>query len=391
MNVYLDNQATTRADPRVVEVMLPYFTQEYGNASSRSHDLGRRAAEAVEHARGQVAELIGAAPREIVFTSGATESNNLALKGATSMLRNRGGHIVTVVTEHKAVLDPCRRLESWGLRITYLPVDSNGLIEMGRLEESLTDETVLVSVMAANNEIGVLQPIGEIGQLCKARGILFHTDAAQAVGKVPIDVEASGIDLLSISGHKMYGPKGIGALYVRSRNPHVRLEPQIEGGGHERGMRSGTLPVPLIVGLGEACRLCGEEMGAESERQLRLRNQLLEGIIGQLEGVRLNGHPHRRLPGNLNLTFSGVRADALMAAMPDIAVSATSACTSASGKPSYVLRAIGLTEAEAECSIRIGLGRFTSREEIAYTIERIVATVKRLRAENPSFAIESCS
>jgi cysteine desulfurase len=383
--IYLDNNSTTRVDPRVVEAMLPYFTEHYGNAASRTHVFGWKAEEAAEGAREQVASLIGASPREVVFTSGATESNNLALRGAAAMLRRQGDHIVTVQTEHKAVLDPCRRLEREGFRVTFLPVDRHGRVSAGQVDEALTEKTILVSVMAANNEIGTLQPVGEIGRLCKQRGVLFHTDAAQAAGKLPLDVEEMGIDLLSLSAHKQYGPKGVGALYVRRRGPHVRLEPLIDGGGHERGMRSGTLPVPLLVGFGAACAFCQAEMGPEAGRLGRLRERLREGITGRVADTFLNGHATERLPGNLNLSFAHVRGEALLMALRTVAVSSGSACTSADPEPSYVLRAVGLSEELAHASIRFGLGRFTTEEEIEYVIEEVARQVGRLRALDPLY------
>ena len=343
-----------------------------------------RAADAVEAARAKVAELIGAEPREIIFTSGATESDNLAIKGMAAMHRQRANHIVTAVTEHHAVLDPCRRLEREGFRVTYLPVDGNGLIDLERLKAALDDATILVSIMAANNEIGTLQPIVEIGKICKERGIFFHSDAVQAVGKVPVDVGRMGIDLLSLTAHKIYGPKGIGALYVRSRNPRVRPEPLIDGGGHERGLRSGTLPVPTIVGFGMACELCAREMSAEAVRLTGLRERLREGIVGQLDQVRLNGHPTLRLPGNLNLSFARIEGEALMVGIKDIAVSSGSACTSANPEPSYVLKALGRSDEEARGSIRFGLGRFTTAQEIEVVIGEVVRVVRHLRSLNPT-------
>jgi cysteine desulfurase len=385
--VYMDNHATTRTDPRVVEVMLPFFTDRYGNPAS-PHRFGRDSREAVEEARGRVAALLGARPREIIFTSGATESNNLALKGVAAAHRHKGNHLVTVVTEHKAVLDPCRRLEREGFRVTYLPVGRDGRVSAAQVAEALTDQTVLVSVMAANNEIGTLQPLADIGRLCKERGVLFHTDAAQAAGKVPLDVEALGIDLLSLSAHKMYGPKGVGALYVRGRGPRVLLEAQIDGGGHEHGLRSGTLPVPLLVGLGLACELCGQEMGAEAERLTGLREKLRQGLQGQLEEVTLNGHPTERLPGNLNLSFAFVDAMALLVGLERVvAVSSGSACTSAQPEPSHVLRAIGVTEELARGSLRFGLGRFTTAEDVEYVVAEVVRVVRHLRAMSPAYEL----
>ena len=382
--VYMDNNSTTRTDPRVVDAMLPYFSEKYGNAASKTHAFGWEAEEAVDMAREEIASVINASAKEIVITSGATESDNLAIKGSVSMLKERGNHIITVATEHKAVLDPCKRLQREGYDITYLPVDRLGLITPEQLQEAMTDRTVLVSIMAANNEIGVLQPIAKIGKLCKDRNILFHTDAAQAYGKIPIDTEAMGIDLLSISGHKIYGPKGIGALYVRRRNPHVRIDPQMDGGGHERGMRSGTLPVPLIIGLARAATLCRQEMSGESERLVHLRERLKAGLIEQLGEVIENGHPTQRLSGNLNMSFAHVSGEALLMSLKNVALSSGSACTSANIEPSYVLRALGLSEELAYGSLRFGLGRFTTEAEIDFVIEEVSAAVKRLRAISPS-------
>jgi cysteine desulfurase len=383
--VYMDNHATTRTDPRVLEAMLPYFTIHYGNAASRHHAFGRAALEAVEQARAEVAALVGASPREIVFTSGATESDNLAIKGVAAMYRSRGDHLVTVATEHRAVLDPCRRLEREGFRVTYLPVDRHGLVAPEQVAEALTERTLLVSVMAANNEIGTLQPVRDIGRLCKERGVFFHCDAVQAAGKLPLDVEELGIDLLSLSAHKIYGPKGVGALYVRARNPRVRPEPLLDGGGHERGLRSGTLPVPHVVGFGKACVLCQEEMPGEAERLARLRERLREGIMGRLDEVFLNGHPTARLPNNLNLSFAFVEGEALMMSMKDVAVSSGSACTSASPEPSYVLRVLGVGDDLARGSLRFGLGRFSTEEEVEYVAGEVVRAVERLRALSPEY------
>ncbi len=383
--IYLDNNATTRTDPRVLEAMLPFFTEHYGNAASRHHVFGRQAEKAVEEARSQVAELIAADPREIIFTSGATESDNLALKGVAHMYRTAGDHVVTVATEHKAVLDPCKRLEREGFRVTFLPVDRYGRVSVEQVAAALTEQTVLVSVMAANNEIGTLQPVAAIGRLCKERGVLFHCDAAQAGGKLPIDVHALGVDLLSLSAHKMYGPKGVGALYMRRRDPRVRLDPLIDGGGHERGMRSGTLPVPLIVGFGRACVLCRGEMAAEAERLTGLRERLRRGIMDRLDDVFLNGHPTERLPGNLNLSFAYVEGEALLMALKSVAVSSGSACTSANPEPSYVLKALGVSDDLAHGSIRFGLGRFTTAEEIDFVIEEVVRTVHHLRSLSPLY------
>jgi cysteine desulfurase len=385
--IYLDNNSTTRVDPRVVEAMLPYFTEQYGNAASRTHGFGRRAAEAVEEARAQIAHLIGSDAREIIFTSGATESNNLALKGAAGMYRRKGNHLITAVTEHRAVLDPCRRLEHEGCRVTFLPVDEYGRVTPAQVAEALTDETILVSIMAANNEIGTLQPVQDIGRLCKERGVLFHCDAAQAAGKVPLNVEDLGVDLLSLSAHKIYGPKGVGALYVRRRDPVVRLEPLFDGGGHERRLRSGTLPVPLIVGFGVACQLCEQEMAAEAERLTRLRERLRHGIMDRLEEVYLNGHATERLPGNLNLSFAYIHGDALMMNLRNVALSSGSACTSAEPEPSYVLRALGRSDELAHGSLRFGLGRFTTEEEIDYVADAVVEAVRHLRSLSPLYEL----
>jgi len=383
--IYMDNNATTRTDPRVVEAMLPYFTEKFGNAASRNHAFGWEAEEAVDNAREQVGSLIGAGAKEIVFTSGATESNNLAIKGVASMYRKKGDHIITAVTEHKAVLDPCKRPERDGFKVTFLPVDKDGRVSAEQVAAALTDKTILVSIMAANNEIGTMQPIGAIGKMCKQRGVLFHTDGVQAVGKVPVDVEAMGIDLLSLSGHKIYGPKGIGALYVRRKDPRVRLDPLIDGGGHERGMRSGTLPVPLIVGLGEACALCAREMEAETRRLFSLRERLNRAITSKLEDVYLNGHPTERLPGNLNLSFAYVEGEALMMGIKDVAVSSGSACTSASLEPSYVLKALGVGDELAHSSIRFGLGRFNTEEEVDFVADDVVRAVNHLRQMSPLY------
>ncbi len=380
--IYLDYQATTPCDPRVVEAMLPWFTEKFGNPHSRNHQFGWDAEEAVEKARKQIASIIGADEREIVFTSGATESNNTALKGVARFYKDRRDHIVTAVTEHKCVLDSCRHLEQEGFKVTYLPVKQDGLIDLAQLDAAITDKTVLVSIMAANNEIGVIQPLAEIGKICRAKGAFFHTDAAQGVGKIPLDVNAMNIDLMSISGHKIYGPKGIGALYVR-RKPRVRLQALMSGGGQERGFRSGTLPTPLCVGLGEACAIAGREMGAEAERLKMLRERLYNGLKARLPDIYLNGDHDKRLPGNLNISFAYVEGEGLMMGIKDLAVSSGSACTSASLEPSYVLRALGVEEELAHTSLRIGLGRFTTEQEVDYAIEHIVAAVNRLRALSP--------
>ncbi len=377
--IYLDYQATTPLDPRVLEAMMPYFTEKFGNPHSRSHAHGWEAEEGVEKARRQVAEVIGAGEREIVFTSGATESNNLALAGAARFYRDKKDHIVTLATEHKCVLETCRQLEREGFKVTYLPVKPDGLLDLDVLKSAIIDRTLLVSVMAAHNEIGVIQPLAEIGEICRARGVLFHSDAAQAFGKIPLDVEAMKIDLMSISGHKVYGPKGIGALYVR-RRPRVRLVPLIHGGGQERGFRSGTLPAPLCVGLGAAAAIAKEEMADEARRLIALRDRLYRRIADRLPDVRLNGDPHRRLPGNLNLGFGPIDGERLMADMTDLSLSSGSACSSAAVEPSYVLRALGVEDDLARGSVRIGLGRFTTEAEVDYAAQRLVDAVEKLRA-----------
>ena len=385
MPIYMDNNSTTRTDPRVVEVMLPYFTEHYGNAASRNHPFGWEAESAVDDAREHIAAIVGASAKEVIFTSGATESNNLAIKGVAGMYKKKGNHIVTQVTEHKAVLDTCKRLERDGYQVTYLPVDKFGQVHPEQVAEALTEKTILVSIMAANNEIGTLQPIREIGKLCKSKGVLFHTDAVQAVGKIPLDVDDMGIDLLSLTGHKIYGPKGVGALYVRKKDPRVRLEPQIDGGGHERGMRSGTLPVPLIVGLGKACQLAREEMPQEIERTFRLRERLRTGIMGKLPETYLNGHPTERLPGNANISFAYVEGEGMMMGIKAVAVSSGSACTSASLEPSYVLRALGVGDELAHSSIRFGLGRFNTEAEVDFVVDLVVNEVTRLREMSPLY------
>ena len=384
--IYLDNNATTAVDPRVLDAMLPYFLERFGNAASKNHAFGWEAEAAVDSAREQVARLIGASsPREIVFTSGATESDNLAIKGVAEAYREKGNHIVTCVTEHKAVLDCCKVLEKRGFEISYLPVNADGFVDLQRLRDALTDRTILISIMAANNEIGILQPTKEIGRLAKERGILFHSDATQAVGKIPLNVEDMGIDLLSLTAHKIYGPKGIGALYVRATKPRVKITAQIDGGGHERGMRSGTLNVPGIVGLGKASELAQQEMGAEAERLIALRERLKAGLFAQLEDVRINGDAVQRLPGNLNLSFAYVEGESLMMGLKEIAVSTGSACTSASLEPSYVLKAIGLEDSLAHASIRFGLGRFNTVDEIDYAVQRVSEEVRRLREISPAY------
>ncbi len=385
--VYLDNHATTRTDPRVVEAMIPYFTEIYGNSASVSHRFGAQAAEAVEHAREQVARSIGAEPREIVFTSGATESNNLAIKGAARAAIRRGNHLITAAAEHKAVLDPFKRLARQGWEITVVPCDEFGRVAAADVAKFIAEKTVLVSIMAANNEVGAVNPIAEIGRLCHDRGVLFHTDAAQAVGKIPLDVQAGSVDLLSLSAHKIYGPKGIGALYVRRRDPQVRLEPLFDGGGHERGLRSGTVPVPLVVGLGVAAELAIRERDDEARRLLELRDRLHRGIERRVSGIRLNGPPTDRLPGNLNLSFADVDGEALMMAMRDVAVSSGSACSSAEPEPSHVLLAMGLDEDMARASLRFGLGRFTTTDHVDFAIESVAAAVERLRTQTVAWSV----
>jgi len=383
--IYMDNHATTPVDPRVLEAMMPYMTNVFGNAASRNHQFGWVAEEAVENARTQIAKLIGATAKEIIFTSGATESDNLALKGVAEMYREKGNHIITAATEHKAVLDTCKRLEKYGYKVTYLAVQRDGLVNLDELKAAMTDKTILVSIMYANNEIGVLQPVEEIGKLCRERGIVFHTDATQAVGKVPVDVNKQNIDVLSISAHKMYGPKGVGALYVRRKNPRVQLSAIIDGGGHERGMRSGTLNVPGIVGLGKACELCMEEMPAESKRLTAMRDRLRQTIEKNLDEVYVNGDYEHRLPGNLNMSFLYVEGESLLMGINDIAVSSGSACTSATLEPSYVLKALGLGDDLAHSSIRFGLGRFNTDAEVDYVAAKIVDVVKKLRELSPLY------
>ncbi len=383
--IYLDYHATTPVDERVLEAMLPYFREHFGNAASRNHSFGWVAEEAVEKARKQIAALINASPKEIVFTSGATESNNLAIKGVAEMYAERGNHIITAATEHKAVLDTCKRLEKRGFRVTYLPVRPDGLIDLDQLRDSITDKTILVSIMYGNNEIGTIQDIRTIGQICHEKGVLFHTDATQAVGKIPVDVIADNIDLLSCTAHKMYGPKGVGALYVRRKNPRVQLVAQMDGGGHERGMRSGTLNVPGIVGFGKAAELCQQMMPEEMPRLERLRDKLKDGILAELDEVYINGSMERRLPHNLNMSFAYVEGESLLMGINDIAVSSGSACTSATLEPSYVLKALGAGDDLAHSSIRFGLGRFTTEEEIDYTIGKVVEVVKKLRELSPLY------
>src|SRR3989442_7944224 len=383
--IYMDNHATTQLDPRVLEEMLPYFMEKFGNAASRNHPFGWSAEEAVEQAREQIAKLVGATTKEIIFTSGATESDNLAIKGVAEMYREKGNHIITAVTEHKAVLDTCKRLEKYGYRVTYMPVQKDGLIDLDDLKRAMDDKTILVSIMYANNEIGVLQPVAEIGKLCRERGVIFHTDATQAIGKVPVDVVKQNIDLASISGHKMYGPKGVGALYVRRKNPRVQIAAIIDGGGHERGMRCGTLTVPSIVGLGKACAIAHEDMPQESCKLAGLRNRLRDRIMGKLDEVYINGSMDHRLPGNLNISFAYVEGESLLMGINDIAVSSGSACTSATLEPSYVLKALGTGDDLAHSSIRFGIGRFNTEAEVDYVADRVIETVERLRELSPLY------
>jgi cysteine desulfurase len=383
--IYMDYHATTPVDPRVVDAMMPYFTQHFGNPASRNHSFGWEAEEAVETARKQVADLIGANAKEIIFTSGATEANNLAIKGAAEMYREKGNHIITCVTEHKAVIDTCKKLEKQGARVTYLPVHKDGRISLDELQAAITDKTILITIMAANNEIGVLQPIAEIGAIAKAKGILFHTDAVQAAGKVPFDVTQNKVDLVSLSGHKFYGPKGVGALYVRRRNPRVLLAEQISGGGHERGMRSGTLNVPGIVGLGAAAALAKAEMATESARLSAMRDRLNKKLHDSLDEIYINGSMEHRLPHNLNISFAYVEGESLLMGINDVAVSSGSACTSASLEPSYVLKALGAGDDLAHSSIRFGLGRWTTDEEVDYVVEKLTSVVRRLREMSPLY------
>jgi cysteine desulfurase len=384
--VYMDNHATTRVDSRVLDAMLQYFTEKFGNAASRNHSFGWEAEEAVGRSREQIAALIGAKSKEIIFTSGATESDNLAIKGVVEFYKDKGNHIISCVTEHKAVLDSCRALERAGkATVTYLPVDKYGMVDPDAVRRAITDKTVLITIMWANNEIGTIHPIAEIGKIAKEKGIVFHTDAVQAIGKVPVDFEKAGVDLASITAHKIYGPKGIGALYVRSKGPRVRLTPQMDGGGHERGMRSGTLNVPGIVGLGAACEISGKEMPDEAQRLIQLRSQLQAGLFERLDEIYVNGHPTERLPGNLNVSFAYVEGESLLMGINDIAVSSGSACTSATLEPSYVIRALGIDDELAHSSIRFGLGRFNTLEEVDYVTDRVSKEVKRLREMSPLY------
>jgi len=383
--IFMDYHSTTPVDPRVLEAMLPYFSKAFGNAASRNHSFGWEAEKAIDLARQQIAQLIHAHPKEIIFTSGATESDNLALKGVVEMYREKGNHIITAVTEHKAILDTAKHLEMEGCEVTYLPVSKQGLIDLEELEAAITDKTILISIMLANNEIGVLQPIAEIGRIAKEKGVLFHSDATQGVGKVPVDVDAMGIDLMSFSGHKIYGPKGVGGLYVRKKKPRVRVSAMMDGGGHERGMRSGTLNVTGIVGLGLACELCEKEMDTETSRMTQMRGRLQDYLLKHLDEVYLNGHPEKRLSQNLNLSFAYVEGESLLMGLKEIALSSGSACTTATLEPSYVLRALGVGSDLAHSSLRFGLGRFTTDEEVDYVGKRVVETVQRLREMSPLY------
>jgi len=383
--IYFDNHATTQVDPRVVQAMLPYFTDKFGNAASRNHAFGWAGEEAVENARAQVANLIGATPKEIIFTSGATESDNLMIKGVAEMYREKGNHIITQAIEHKAVLDTCKRLEKDGFEVTYLPVQRDGRVDPEDVRKAITPKTILITIMYANNEIGVINPVAEIGKIAKEHGIFFAVDGVQAVGKVPVDVQKDNIDLLAISAHKLYGPKGVGALYVRRRNPRVQLAAIIDGGGHERGMRSGTLNVPGIVGLGAACEIAQKEMPEESVRLRTLRDRLKSGLEAKLDEVFVNGSMEHRLPNNLNMSFAYVEGESLLMGINDIAVSSGSACTSATLEPSYVLKALGVGEDLAHTSIRFGLGRFNTEEEVDYVTDKMVQVVTKLRELSPLY------
>lgn len=383
--IYMDNHATTPVDPQVLEAMLPYFGTHFGNAASRNHQFGWDAEDAVNLARTQIAQLIGADPKEIIFTSGATESNNLALRGVADMYSSKGNHIIVSAIEHKAILDTAQYLATKGFEITYLPVDQYGMVKPEAVRDAITDKTILISIMAANNEIGTINPIAEIASIAKEKGILFHTDAVQAVGRIPVNVNQWNVDLLSLTAHKIYGPKGIGALYVRRKNPRVRLSPIMHGGGHERGMRSGTLNVPGIVGFGKAAAILSDSLELEAARVRKLRDRLQAALFAQLDEVHLNGHPEKRLPNNLNVSFAYVEGEALMMAIPEVAVSSGSACTSASLEPSYVLKAVGVGEDLAHSSIRFGLGRFTTEADVDFTIERVVKAVKKLREMSPLY------
>ena len=383
--IYFDNHATTPTDPRVVDAMLPYFTQKFGNAASRNHSFGWEAEKAVDNARKQIADLIGSTTKEIVFTSGATESDNLAIKGVAEMYAEKGNHIITAATEHKAVLDTCKKLEKHGYRVTYLPVKADGIVDLDMLREAITDKTILITLMYANNEIGVIQPVKEIGKIAHEKGVLFHTDGVQAVGKVPVNVIQDNIDLMSMSAHKIYGPKGVGALYVRRKSPRVQITAQMDGGGHERGMRSGTLNVPGIVGMGEACGICHREMPEESKRLRHLRDKLRSTFERELDEVFINGSMEHRLPHNLNMSFAYVEGESLLMGINDVAVSSGSACTSATLEPSYVLKALGVGDDLAHTSIRFGLGRFNTEEEVDYVAGRVIEVVRKLRELSPLY------
>jgi cysteine desulfurase len=384
--IYMDNHATTPVDPRVMETMLPYFTEKFGNAASRNHSFGWEAEEAVDRARNQIAALIGGKSKEIIFTSGATESDNLAIKGVLEFYKDKGNHIITCVTEHKAVLDSCRTLERNGkATVTYLKVDKYGMVDPEEVRKAITDKTVLISIMYANNEIGTIHPIREIGKIAKEKGVIFHCDAVQAAGKIPVDAEKDGIDLLAMSAHKIYGPKGVGALWVRAKGPRVRLTPIIDGGGHERGMRSGTLNVTGIVGFGKACEIAQQDMAEENVKLLELRNKLQAGLFERLDEIYLNGHPTERLPGNLNVSFAYVEGESLLMGINDIAVSSGSACTSATLEPSYVIRALGVNEELAHSSIRFGIGRFNTEDDVDYVTDRVSKEVNRLREMSPLY------
>lgn len=387
--IYMDNHATTPTDPRVVEAMVPYFTEVFGNAASRNHSFGWQAEEAVENARAIVAKAINADPKEIVFTSGATESNNLAIKGIAEMYAEKGNHIITCVTEHKAVIDPCKKLERQGFDVTWLPVKPSGLIDLDELRAAITDKTILITIMHGNNEIGVIQPLDEIGAIAAEKGIVFHTDATQTVGKIPVDVKKSNVHMLSFSGHKIYGPKGVGVLYVRRRKPRVRVTPILDGGGHERGMRSGTLNVTGIVGLGKAVELCMEEMESETKRLSGMRDHLRKRLLESIPESYENGDPNNKLPHSLNISFSFVEGESLLMGIAEVAVSSGSACTSASLEPSYVLKSLGLGDELAHSSIRFGLGRFTTQEEVDYVADKLISVVEKLREMSPLFEMHN--
>lgn len=382
--IYMDYNATTPTDPRVLEAMLPYFCEVYGNASSSNHKFGWEAEEAVSKARRQVADLIGARATEIIFTAGSTESNNISIKGIAELYKEKGNHIITCTSEHKAILETCEYLEQNGFEVTYLKVDKTGLIDLNELKNAITDKTILISIMSGNNEIGTLQPVKEIGKICKERGIIFHSDATQTVGKIPMDVDKLGIDLMSISAHKFYGPKGIGALYIRSKNPRVKVSKQTHGGSQEKGMRSGTLNVPGIVGFGKACELCKENLESEMEKHIKFREKMLNEFL-KLDNVTLNGHRTERLPNNINLSIAYTESDGLIAGLKEIALSTGSACTSASGSPSHVISALGINNEIPRAILRISFGRFTTEEEIDYTINKLIDTINELRENSPVY------